>query len=295
MILSDAQKIYIGDNEVNKVYKQNTLIYTSIPEPPGLKAYYVFRLGANITDDTTFAIPLLSSEVYSFRVNWGDGNVSIVDNLSGQNNYIHDYGTQGVAIIDISATKPNGFPGLNFKNYNLIEYDNIKAQKHLYYVDLYNNCPFITMEGCFYGCYNLDYFNARNFLSATNFKDAWSGCDALSEFPAISCPYGTNFIGAWEDCITLTTFNFYLDTFAKMQSGENCFRGTSLPTETWSSLLTSISSTNTNIGVSFNGGSSYRNSIGTSAYNYLVNQRNWIITDGGAEPIPASTIYVSYE
>lgn len=300
MILNDAQKIYIGDNEVNKVYLQDTLIYTSAPPAT---PFYVFRLAANITTGTTFLLPLLSAELYNFRVSWGDGIITNVVDLSGVSKFLHDYGGQGVAIIDITATKPNGFPGLRYGGYGFVDQDIIDAQNSLFFVDLKTDCPFITMEDSFKGCVSLDTFIAQNFLSATNFDGAWQDCTILPIFPAISCPQGNSFINTWRNCTSMYEFNFYTDTFAKMLSGNGCFQGIALASTTWSNLLTSISATNTNLGVVFGGGSSQRNTVGTSAYNYLQNQRNWIITDGGQVPGPpppppppgGSTTYVSYE
>lgn len=288
MIFNDAQKIYIGDNEVNKVYIQDTLIYTSTAP---LTAFYIFRLGVNVNNGTTFSLPLLSSETYNFLVGWGNGEVTQVNNLSNVTKYTYEYNQQGIYFIDISAIKIQGFPGLNFGGYTTVDQDIVNARNSLFYVDLYTNCPFTTMKNSFRNCINLDYFNAQNFLSAKNFDNAWSGCEALSEFPAISCSNAVSFISTWAGCTTLNNFSFYNDTFANMQSGNDCFNGAALSNTTWSNILIALSSTNTNTNVRFHGGNSKRNITGTAAYT-LLTSRGWIITDGGQAPY---TIYVSYE
>jgi hypothetical protein len=264
-------------------------------------AYYVFRLGANITTGTNFVLPLLSANTYNFQVTWGDGQISRVVNLTGVTKFLHEYGGQGVAVIDISSTTPNGFPGLQFGEHT--DDDIINARNNLFFVDLKVDCPFITMKNSFKDCSYIDTFIAQNFLSATNFDSSWQNCETIQSFPAISCLQGNSFVDTWNNCISINEFNFYSDTFAKMVSGERCFQNITLDSTAWSSILSSISATNTNIGVKFGGGSSQRTALGTDAYNYLQNQRNWIITDGGQVPGPpppppppgGSTTYVSYE
>lgn len=146
------------------------------------------------------------------------------------------------------------------------------------------NCPVATtFQGAWMNCASLTGFNTVNFPRGVTFTNAWFGCTNLTTFPAISTPNATTFSSTWSNCAQLTNFNFHRDTFAKMINGSNCFFGVTLPTQTWSAILTSISATNTNVGVPFHGGGSKRNAAGTAAYNYLVNDRGWSITDLGPE------------
>lgn len=146
------------------------------------------------------------------------------------------------------------------------------------------NCPVATnFNAAWMNCPSLTSFNTVSFPAATNFTNTWFGCVNLTTFPAISTPAATTFSSTWSNCAQLTNFNFHRDTFANMTNGANCFFGVTLPTQTWSAILTSISATNTNLGVVFHGGGSKRNAAGTAAYNYLVNNRGWSITDLGPE------------
>jgi hypothetical protein len=116
---------------------------------------------------------------------------------------------------------------------------------------------------------------------ATNFSFAWYGQDKLNTFPAISAPKAFDFSNTWQYCTSLTAFNFYPEImFKSMLSGANCFTGVTLPTQTWSSILTSCSAFNTNLNVQFGGGNSKRNPAGTTAYSYLTG-RGWSISDSG--------------
>jgi hypothetical protein len=133
-------------------------------------------------------------------------------------------------------------------------------------------------------CTRLTSFPTLCSLRGIDFSNAWSGCTNLSYFsggpnPDLFSPTILN--SAWSNCTRLTSFSFNVSTFAKMISGQDCFRNVTLPVSTWSVMLTSISATNFNLNVRFSGGNSKRTSSGTNAYNYLQNSRGWVITDGG--------------
>jgi hypothetical protein len=133
-------------------------------------------------------------------------------------------------------------------------------------------------------CSSLNTFPLITCINATTLGNAWLSCLSLTSFPPISCPNVTNFSNTWSNCISLSVFEFNIDTFSKVATtgGTNCFLNVTLPTQTWSSILTSISATNTNLNVTFHGGNSKRNAEGTTAYAYLTG-RGWSITDGGPE------------
>jgi len=66
-----------------------------------------------------------------------------------------------------------------------------------------------------------------------------------------------------------------------LTDGERMFEGNTLDTARYSQLLIDMESGNNNLNVDFHGGDSQYNSAGQIARNALINNQNWIITDGG--------------
>jgi hypothetical protein len=141
-----------------------------------------------------------------------------------------------------------------------------------------------SLTNAWFGCSSLNTFPLITCDKVTNLLQTWSGCSSLTSFPPISFINVTSFNSTWRDCVSLSAFEFNIDTFSKVTGtgGTNCFLNVTLPTQTWSSILTSISATNTNLNVTFHGGNSKRNAAGTTAYAHLTG-RGWTITDGGPE------------
>lgn len=145
-----------------------------------------------------------------------------------------------------------------------------------------------TSEGTNFGsawntCYSLKTFPLINMSSGIDFNHAWASCLSLTAFPPINTSNGTDFRGAWLDCFSLSASEFPTLNLSKMLSGASCFSGVQLTTTSYSSLLTSLCATNTNIGVIFNGGNSKYNSAGKLARDFLTSNRSWNITDGDLE------------
>ena len=193
----------------------------------------------------------------------------------------------------ITLPKASEMTGTWFNCTSLKTFPNLDLSNVLTFGDTWANCislanfPAINfakanyVTNCWGNCRSLTAFNATNFSDATDFANAWVNCTSLTSFPAISSPEGLFFTSTWANCSSLSSFNFNPDTFSKMSDGTDCFLGVTLPTQTWSAILTSISATNINTSVAFHGGNSKRNTAGTDAYNHLTNVKNWIISDQG--------------
>jgi hypothetical protein len=170
----------------------------------------------------------------------------------------------------------------------------------------------LTFTQSWRDCFNLTTFGGLTAPNATTFINTFTDCNKLTSFPALSAPKATTFNSAWQyctnmvsfgpfaaetcndfrstwyNCSKLTDFNVSDKTFTNMMCGANCFGGNdqstqvNLPSQTWSSILTSCSAYNTNKYVIFNGGKSKRNLAGTNAFRYLTGSPLfWSITDGG--------------
>ena len=66
-----------------------------------------------------------------------------------------------------------------------------------------------------------------------------------------------------------------------LTDGERMFEGNTLDTARYSQLLIDMESGNNNLNVDFHGGNSQYNSSGQTARTALINNQNWVITDGG--------------
>jgi len=134
------------------------------------------------------------------------------------------------------------------------------------------------------GCTSLRGFPEINVRNAWWLENTWAGCTSLRDFGPIDSKNVEWFWGTWNDCPNLTGFKFYDDAFTTLNySYEGPFKNSRLSTHSWSSILTAISATNPNTGVEFNGGFSRRNPAGTQAYNYLTQERGWLIRDYGED------------
>lgn len=143
------------------------------------------------------------------------------------------------------------------------------------------SCPEAGSFGAAWAfCTSLTSFKTTLFPKASSLHSAWDSCTLLNNFPAISAPNVEDFRRAWRNCTNLTNFNFTSDLFSKMKNGADCFAGVTLPAETWSAILLSISANNPSTGVFFGGGNSTLTLTGGQAYNYLIN-RGWTIVDKG--------------
>lgn len=145
-----------------------------------------------------------------------------------------------------------------------------------------------------YGCSSLVRFPLINTTNGIKFAYAWSGCSSLIDFPAINTAAGTDFDGAWESCLNLASFPA-LD-LGKMNRGTGCFNQVTLPTATYSALLTDLAARNSNTNVTFDGGLSRYNSSGLTARSTLTGAKGWTIRDSGpAVPLITSPLAASVE
>ncbi len=152
---------------------------------------------------------------------------------------------------------------------------------------LINTAAGTNFNGTWGYCRGLTSFPAIDTSAGEFFNDAWIDCRNLTSFPLINTTAGFYFVDAWNGCSGLTSFPA-LD-LAHMQNGRDCFAGVTLPTATYTALLSDLAARNTYTAVPFSGGNSRYLTSAMSGRATLIGTRSWSISDGGlAVPIITS-------
>ena len=146
----------IGDNSLSGVKDISVIgvpVFTSF--------WDTSAISTNSSNLTTIKLPLQENGEYDFRVDWGDGNVSLVSRWDSVNS-THNYASSGIKEIDIiGELKGFGFNNLGDRN-KLI---NITKWGPL---NLGNN------GGYFYGASNLENISGKvNLSGTTNFENVF--------------------------------------------------------------------------------------------------------------------------
>ncbi len=265
---------------------------------------------------TQFILPLSPGSA-NCTIAWGDGSSETVTSGGPKPK---TYTTAGTKTIRITATG-TGFPGLAFAD-GISSSVNISDARKLTKIANWGTVRWPTsMDYAFDGCTNLvitatdhataltdqvtsfDYAwrNCSNLTSfplirtgtGDSFRSTWSGCTALTSFPAINMAQGVDLRETWKNCSALTSFP-NLD-LRNMLYGSECFLGATLPSATYSTLLTALAANNTNTSVNFHAGNSRYSPAGKTDRDVLTgSSRVWTITDAGlAPPVITSSLAVS--
>ena len=232
-------------------------------------------------------------------MNWGDGAVENVSaTTNSQTDLTHTYENEGEYYVQIQENVSGGFSRMYFNNGG----DKAKVLE----IRNWGNVTWQNLSAAFYGCRNLkitatDGLTA-NTSSVVNFNDAWRNCSSLNSFPVIntsSCKYlsftwsgcsslvdfkqlnlsnAETFVSTWANCGSITNFASY--NFSSMADGANCFSGSTIPSSSYSAIISHMATNNSNLMVEFNGGLSVCGTSAQSSYNYLINDLGWTIADG---------------
>ena len=132
-------------------------------------------------------------------------------------------------------------------------------------------------------CSTLTAFPLIDTSSVDDMDSAWKDCSSLASFPLIDTSSVVDMRATWSGCVGLNEFAFPTLNLTLLEKADNLFNGVKLETESYSSLLQSISSLNSNTDVTFDGGNSeYNATNGATARAELTSRVGpWIITDGG--------------
>jgi surface protein len=194
---------------------------------------------------TSITIPTLGGG-YSYDVDWN--NDGTFDNLGVTGNITHNYGVAGTYTVAIRGSFPRIF------------FNNGGDKEKIIAINQWGNNPWVSMIDAFSGCSNLQglatdtpdlsgvLFLARMFQNATSFDQD---------------------IGNWN--------------ISNVINMVGMFEGVTLSTVNYDSLLTNWNLLPTDNGIPFTGGNS-KYCTAFAARDNLINNRGWIITDGGAIP-----------
>lgn len=134
----------------------------------------IYNEGAFITTwQTTTAsesitIPTSSGETYDYRVDWGDGTVTMETGDA-----THTYAIAGTYSVSIIGT----FPRIYFNNG-----DDGQEVTKIQSIEQWGNIAWSSMNHAFYGCSNLTYnaTDAPDLSLVTNMERAFNNCDAFT-------------------------------------------------------------------------------------------------------------------
>ena len=228
---------------------------------------------------------------YNYNIDWGDGQSD--NNLTG--NAMHTYTSSGIYEISISAN----FPRIYFNNSG--DKDKIIA------IDNWGEIEWSSMSNAFKGCSNLQILatDEPNLTQCTNMFAMFKGCSSMnadisgwdvsnisrmeflfedaSSFDQDLCGWNTSNVTNMKAMFdNATSFDQDLScwSFENVTDMSNMFANVQLSTANYDALLISIGVGIQQANITFDGGlSNYCASL--PERGYLINTRNWTITDGG--------------
>lgn len=225
----------------------------------------------------TIVLPLVSTGVYDFYVDWGDGNTDIITAWD-QAEATHVYATVGAYIVNISGT----IVGWSFRD-NPTSAGDIALLQRWGDLILDNG----TIDGGYF--YNTNWINITatdvpNLTGVTSFNQAFYGSaifhivnlsvwdvSAITDMSECfkNCPsFDGVGLGGW-DISNVTNLNSFLNNVTLSNANYNA-------------LLTGWAAQTVNAGITFDGGNSHYDGAGVAAHNTLTGTpNNWTITDGG--------------
>jgi len=195
-----------------------------------------------ISNNDQFILGTISTGVYDFVVDWGDGSSDTITTFDDPA-LTHTYSTAGTYNLKISGNTyeyPYFFNGddgklvsidnggiLSFgtsaisafrNSINLTQISFINTTGVVQFTDTWRVCNSLTsfplidtssgtnFTKAWYNCTSLTSFPLLDMSSGTNFTDTWRVCNSLTSFPLIDTSSGISFSNAWNGCVNLTSF-----------------------------------------------------------------------------------------
>jgi hypothetical protein len=300
--LGDAQKFYLGNQEVSKILLQDKEAYRS-----------TWDVGIQTTNSNqTFAISLFGISQFggpNLTVDWGDGTVETFITVG---NKIHTYSIPGNYIIKISGNFTSNLSDAIIKIGNTTEQSQIVYSTSIIplipglrsFVSTFLQTSLTSIPSDIFSKYTdiIDFsstFNSTLLTSipsgifstnpdVTSFFGTFGNCSSLSYIPQglfHNNTAATNFAGTFINCNSITTVPS--DLFANNVAATTfnfVFFGVTLTTESYSNLLINMASNAASRldNVPFHGGNSKYNLAGQAAKQTLEG-KGWVFTDGGLE------------
>lgn len=242
-------------------------------------------------------------------IDWGDGSSNTYTTTGAKNHTYTDAGTHVAKLSGSFSTNGNIRLGTDATNRDRLK--SVGVMPYIPGMTLMNNTlrdctalpsvptdflrynPQITsVSGMLYGCTGMTGSLRANLLRYTpNVTDisyliAVSGITGIENDVFRYCPGITTAYWFAYLATGLTGKSVPADLFRYnplCANYVNCFQGITFTTASYSDLLVSLNTYNSNTGVQFHGGSSKYNSTGQAARNNLTGVKTWTITDGGLE------------
>lgn len=275
---------------------------------------------AGSSTSTQVKLPLESSGVYSFNVDWGDGSDDDITTWN-QAETTHTYSSSGTYTITISGT----IEGWRFANTGdrnkLTEISNFGTLTHINTGRAYMGCNNMVITATdvpnttgitdfnryYENCDAMTEPPLHDTSSGTTFESFLISCNSLTTVPMFDTSSGTNFRTFVRACGNLTTLPL-IDTsngtvfvqfaeysgltscplldLSSMTQGNLMFAFTNINTTDWSALVVNTELVNSNSSVNWHGGNAtYSTGAAATARGVLTGSpNNWTITDGGIAP-----------
>jgi len=167
------------------------------------------------SSSTQVKLPLESAGVYSFDVDWGDGNNDTITTWN-QAETTHTYSTAGTYTITITGT----IRGWSFNNTG----DKLKPT----YIDAYGPLALLG-EGAFYGCDNVEVraTDAPDLSYTTTLKRCWEACGTVTNMGGQwRTSTITNIQAWWQNATNMNDPKVVNCDFSNVVVGRVAFRGT---------------------------------------------------------------------
>jgi len=252
------------------------------------------------SSNTQFTLPLSGAGTTNILVDWGDGNTDTITSAS-QAEKLHTYSTRGNYTITITGTLET------FLVNNYADKDKIKEIKN------WGNGNGLTLASnsgsFFYGASNVTVTATdQPTITTTNFQQLFRSASSIvsgvGNFDVSSVTnlifafyQASNFnedLSSW-DVSNVTNFNFCFEASSIDQnfaawdmtsatSVRRMFRSTTLSTANYDATLIGWAAQNVNSGLDMDFGNAQYTGGGAAAdaRTYLIEEKSWTITDGGA-------------
>jgi len=247
--LSNAQKFYLGDQEVDKIILQNAEVFSSEPSEPTWDVN-ILTNGTN----QTFSVNIVTGTNPNITVDWGDGTVETFTTTGVKT---RTYASAGSYTVKISGSfASNGNITLGSTNFERARVQSTSVIPTISGLTGFN--------ATFNGCTSLTSIPSGLFdnnTAVTSFGSTFFGCTSLTSIPS----------GLFDNNTAVTGFG-------------STFFGVTLTTASYSNLLINMASNAASRlnGVPFHGGNSKYNTDGQTARQTL-EAKSWTFTDGGLE------------
>ena len=278
------------------------VVQYGISQPPEVNENLTFTVDAEAGQP--FAYYARNVGTYDATIDWGDGTPPQSVTSYNDPNLTHTFSAQALYEVNISGLFPS--PGAwpppssppswdaipSVSNLGKVGYESLdfafagRLSLESFVSGNTDTSNISTFDYMFIGCNNMTSIDISTMdtSSAIRMAGMFNGCNGSDidvsnlDTSSVVAMQGMFANRSSRDLIGLENLNF-----ESVTNMGNFMVGSQLPTSSYDELLISISNQNVNSGLAVNfGGSKYtQNSPASVARDYLLNVKNWAISDGG--------------